>query len=421
MAMGLLTCATFRDVVVNVFAAYGYAAAEGRLYLLDGASGDVHWRSDVMVRGVTTPALGDIDGDGLPEIIALAYDEPFLVALEHDGTLKWRSNLYLGEVASDAIALADLDHDGDVEIMIRHQVLDHTGAWVATFPDKPSPSYEQFGHATVAADLDGDTDLEVVLGRSAYHHDGSPYFHNPGLAFGVPQIADFDGDQGPEVLLHNENGISLLQHDGEVVWSDLRPTGAPADIRHWQRPSAVHDFDGDKEVEFVVSSRSQLAVYGAHASVRWTASVTDLTGSATATAFDFLGDGVAEAIYGDELNLRVYDGQSGDVLLSVPRSSGTNIEYPVVVDVDGDASAELLIVSNEGWFTNQTSVTLQVVGDGQDRWIPTRRIWNQHTYHVTNVREDGVIPQWEQPHWLALNTFRTNAQIEAGEVCRPAS
>ena len=61
----------------------------------------------------------------------------------------------------------------------------------------------------------------------------------------------------------------------------------------------------------------------------------------------------------------------------------------------------------------------RVIRDVDDRWIQARRIWNQHTYHVTNVREDGTIPQFEPPHHVGLNTFRTNAQIEDGGVCKP--
>jgi hypothetical protein len=58
------------------------------------------------------------------------------------------------------------------------------------------------------------------------------------------------------------------------------------------------------------------------------------------------------------------------------------------------------------------------VRDADDRWVPARRIWNQHAYHVTNVREDGTIPQFEKPSWELLNTFRTQAQTEGG-VCKP--
>ncbi|MCA9705392.1 MAG: hemolysin, partial [Myxococcales bacterium] len=100
-------------------------------------------------------------------------------------------------------------------------------------------------------------------------------------------------------------------------------------------------------------------------------------------------------------------------------SSGTIIEYPVVADVDNDGSAEIVVVSNASFVGMQTAPLVQVIRDIDDRWIQARRIWNQHTYHVTNVREDGTIPQNEPPSWELLNTYRTNAQIENGGVCIP--
>lgn len=93
--------------------------------------------------------------------------------------------------------------------------------------------------------------------------------------------------------------------------------------------------------------------------------------------------------------------------------------------VDNDGSAEFLVTSNAGLEDVQTSPLLQVFGDAEDRWIPARRIWNQHTYHVTNVREDGTIPQFEPPHWQDLNTFRAQAQLmglcscDGSSVCMP--
>ena len=76
-------------------------------------------------------------------------------------------------------------------------------------------------------------------------------------------------------------------------------------------------------------------------------------------------------------------------------------------------------MSNVGWNGMGDTPALQVIRDVEDRWIPARRIWNQHTYHVTNVREDGTIPQVEPQHWKLLNTFRTQAQIENGGLCQP--
>ncbi len=85
--------------------------------------------------------------------------------------------------------------------------------------------------------------------------------------------------------------------------------------------------------------------------------------------------------------------------------------------IDNDGSAEIVVVSNQ--YGNGMSPPVQVIRDKDDRWIQARRIWNQHTYHVTNVREDGTIPQFEPPSWKSLNTFRTNAQIEGGGLCEP--
>jgi hypothetical protein len=118
-------------------------------------------------------------------------------------------------------------------------------------------------------------------------------------------------------------------------------------------------------------------------------------------------------MYTDEIQLYVFD-QNGQSLLNVPRYSPTLIEYPIVSDVDNDGSAEIVVPSYAG-----DAPAIQVIRDVEDRWIQARRIWNQHTYHVTNVREDGTIPQFEPPSWEFLNTYRTNAQIEGGGVCKP--
>jgi hypothetical protein len=114
----------------------------------------------------------------------------------------------------------------------------------------------------------------------------------------------------------------------------------------------------------------------------------------------------------------VFDDMGG-VLMEIPYKSGTIIEYPTVADIDNDGSAEILVASNTLLFGGTAPFTVRAVRDVDDRWVQARRIWNQHTYHVTNVREDGTIPQHEPEHWHLLNTFRTQAQIEEGGLCQP--
>ena len=64
--------------------------------------------------------------------------------------------------------------------------------------------------------------------------------------------------------------------------------------------------------------------------------------------------------------------------------------------------------------------TVLMVQNADDGFAPTRRIWNQHAYHGTNIREDARVPAQQSPHWLQTNGFRTNsAPAYAGDLCQP--
>ena len=396
------------DVAVIVYK--DQAERTGYMYVLDGATGASHFRIDTLLDDRTYPAIGDFDDDGLPEIVAMAAAPNMpsrLVAFEHDGTPKWTGDMdFVG--TQMASALADLDNDGDVEIIHGGEVFDHEGKhlWSAGFLG--------LGMLPTAADLDGDEDLEVIMGSTAYHHDGSAYYSVNLFPLGHPQVADLDDDDLPEILLVGTPGLAILEHDGAVKVDGIQTTLSN------QRPAAIHDMDGDGAPEVVVGAADSYSLLETDLSQVWTAVVSDYSGAAAGTAFDFLGDGSAEAMYADETTLFIF-GEAGTPLATRPRSSWTSLENPVVADVDNDGSAEIVVVSNHCSFCGGTNddPPVQVIRDAQDRWIPARRIWNQHTYHVTNVREDATIPQFEPKHWLQLNTFRTQAQQESGTVCRP--
>jgi hypothetical protein len=55
-----------------------------------------------------------------------------------------------------------------------------------------------------------------------------------------------------------------------------------------------------------------------------------------------------------------------------------------------------------------------VYRDKLDRWASSRNLWNQHAYSITNINDDGMVPQTSQ--WPqnfkdpALNNFRQNRQ-----------
>src|SRR5262245_58181145 len=45
-----------------------------------------------------------------------------------------------------------------------------------------------------------------------------------------------------------------------------------------------------------------------------------------------------------------------------------------------------------------------------NRWMPSRPLWNQHAYHITNINDDLTVPVSETPNWLSYNNYRQNIQ-----------
>ena len=140
--------------------------------------------------------------------------------------------------------------------------------------------------------------------------------------------------------------------------------------------------------------------------VLWSNPTEDDSSSVTGSAvFDFEGDGAAEVVYADEHNLYVYDGATGAVLMQHDgHASGTLYEYPVIADVDNDGATEIIVGSNDMWWAGWGGIT--VVGDADSSWAPARPVWNQHSYHITNVGNDGSIPMNPAENWATWNTFR---------------
>ena len=152
---------------------------------------------------------------------------------------------------------------------------------------------------------------------------------------------------------------------------------------------------------------------------RWSSVTQDQSSNVTGSSvFDFQGDGAAEVIYADECNVRVYSGTDGRVQLTIPNTTGTIHEYPLVVDADGDGNTEIMVVANDtnavancgAAVTPRRGVFLY--GDALDQWVPTRRVWTQHAYHVTNATAVGNVPMVEPTNWLqpGLNNYRQNVQ-----------
>ena len=436
----------------------------GKLRVLDGASGKELWSLAAAKTGNLgfaglSVALGDIDGDQRVDIVA-ATGDGYIAAIDADGKVIGVSDQPIDTVTAGTfgwgggIALGDMDGDGSPEIAYGRNVFSTKGGNITRLFVGAGDNGGGGGRElSFFADVDDDGKLELVAGRTVYEMDGSMLWNKTGLPQGYNAVADFDGDGKPDVVLVANAQVWILKGaDGSV---ELGPVALPGGGNGG--PPTVADFDGDGKPEIGVAGQSKYSMLkpdyvGSTLKVVWSAPNHDLSSSVTGSSvFDFEGDGKAEVVYNDECFLWVYDGQTGAVRLALLTTSFTATEASLVADVDGDGHSEIVMVSNgadpsgSGWGCNVAPWNqpdaandrpawvpptgapayrgITVFGDKQNSWVGTRTIWNQHAYSVTNVCDSrdsacdppnlyGSIPASMKQNWKLnwLNNFRQNVQ-----------
>ncbi|MFZ5477527.1 MAG: FG-GAP-like repeat-containing protein [Myxococcota bacterium] len=386
------------EVVFTSYAGNGYGSP-GALVIAsgDGAGEEAAFTSiggyaPLASAGV---ALGDVDGDGTPEIVTLSADGRVL-ALHADGTLVWATDPSGNFSTYGYPVLADMEGDGRVEVVAGRDIYDARGRL------RGSGGYGWGGDycIPVVVDLDMDGEQEVVVGNAAYGPDGTAKWAN-GMSDGWVAVGDFDLDGDGEIATVTGGYVYLLATDGSVLWGPVAVPGGGGG------PPTVADFDGDGWPEVGVAGASGYAVYDTDGAVLWQQTTTDASSARTGSSvFDFEGDGAWEVVYGDELVLWVYDGATGaPVLMEEGHSSWTLFEYPVVADVDGDGESEIVLASNDSINSGWQGIT--VIGDASGSWAPSAPVWNQHAYHITNVNDDLSIPASPEMNWnTGHNSFR---------------
>ena len=374
---------------------------------VEGIPGEPDW--DI---GGPGSAIGDVDGDGLPEVVVASnpkyaeldsYPQEAirLAVFNHDGSLEWVSEprtdgdmLGCGRdtcIEQSVPTLVDINQDGVVEILLGTTIYDGRDGTPWEMP-------EDWGDTMIpiVVDLDKDGEHELITRYGIYEQDLTPR-----CTFGwralYPAAADIDGDGLGEVVLTGWGSIEIFDSQCRLQEHNYlgdSGTGGPATIA---------DYDGDGQPEIGVASAGYYFVYESDLSERWRAPVQDYTSNQTGSSvYDFDGDGYAEVVYAGEYNLWVYSGIDGTVRLQDSvQLSCTYIEYPMVVDVDGDDQVEIVVVDGNG---------MRVMGDRDNGWVPGRQVWNQHAYSIFNVNDDLTIPTYNPPNWPEYNSFRSSDQ-----------
>jgi hypothetical protein len=266
------------------------------------ADGTLQWRYDALDTIWSSAAVADLDGDGYLEIVVgCDWTEPsnpvnggggILLVFRHNGTQLSGWPKYINQVIWSSPAIADIDNDGDLDIIVgtgnyytnRPRYVngyDWQGnalpGWPVTLPllpGAPTPdSSSRLGvfASPALADVDSDGKLEVLVGDMfcAFHcinWDGSIRWSThvgtdwtSFTQFSSPAVGDIDGDGGLEVVtggcihLFAFNALTGALKTGYPINTAL-PTGNPSyPMITWSSPT-IADVDGDGLIEVLIGN-----------------------------------------------------------------------------------------------------------------------------------------------------------------------
>jgi len=356
---------------------------------------------------------GDSENPVLPQSMMTEHGEEgqegqmkcVLMAVDQNLELKWALTSESLVCGSHAPALADLEGDGEVEVILGNLIVEGATGELRTKIDAVGTyaAYPEIGFNSFALDLDGDGNQEIITGKSIHNSEGQTHCSlGEEAADGFPAAADMTGDGYGEVVVVGNGQLTIFDRDCNLLLEKTLVGEGNGG------PPAIADLDGDGQAEIGIANATHYAVYESNGQVNWQAEIQDLSSHATGSSiFDFEGDGRAEVLFSDEVKLWIFDGKTGTVrYVDEGHASRTLHEYPVVVDVDGDGQPEIIVVHGGGHDAeNSTGIT--VLGSANSDWASAGQVWNQHAYSITNINDDLSIPSPATHNWPLYNSFRS--------------
>ena len=311
------------------------------------------------MRGLT---LADLNNDGADEII-LCHNEEINV-IDGQGNVLWTQTL-AGGMGQYPAAVGDINNDGLLEIVALTaygnarggiNVFSNTGEVLLATVMNNNPLI----CAPVLADLDNDGELEIIFngrGKASASISAGIHVWNlqgeelPGFPFEMPStpsftptLADIDGDGFLEIFTATTSVLYCVSHTGEELYT---VDGQEAYKYSYQSPIVV-DFEGDGNWSLVGACHGDNPnhyVRDAHTGeyhAGWPKPISSWTYSAPTVVKNDDNQAIFMGMSGEGNVFYQYDAD-GNVAPGFPLNLSSGIEgFISVADIDGDGENEII-------------------------------------------------------------------------------
>jgi outer membrane protein assembly factor BamB len=313
------------DVIVN-------GSCNPTIFCINGYTGQLKW-SKPSGGGDSPPTVGDVDGDGLPEILFCNFNGQLRIYNAEDGTTNRiiQMDPYSNPIQTEP-TLVDANNDGRLDvIMANHYNISGLYIW----------AYDYISNDTLWTNFNPDTSSTY----NAYHGGA---------------VADVDNDGKPEYVIGSNNGLvrAINAENGTMLWTDTIPQSDMA-------PIEIADLDHNGDLEVVVTNNDWITfderiwvLDGMTGNVEW---------SYPTTFSSFRGCAIADINGNDTLDL-VAGFYMGDVIAVEPYTGllwQTNLQShfspnvpwmdvdqgPLVADFDQNGKMDVFTIAGYGSYT----------------------------------------------------------------------
>ena len=313
---------------------------------------------------VSAPNFYDFNGDGQMEII-IGTNSGKVYIINQDGTIMpgWPQTVSTAYIYG-SVAVGNIDGDNLPEIVstsygsyaggAQIKAWNQNGTTVTGWPK----SVGQMRGGAVLANLDSDSAQEIIIATSAqtgqlakayaYNGDGTllpgwPYSFSENNLQTTPAVGDVNNDGINDIVVASGTKLVVLGAGGNLIASTTKGLSHTSPV--------LANLDDDADLEIIISEPTKLSVYDYTGTLKWFRNVVEGAYN-QASVGDLNNDGNLEVVFAgsDSTNTYVYAyGKDGTPLLSWPKMvAGTSNAEPILADLDGDNDLDISITTSLG-------------------------------------------------------------------------